>query len=538
MSPVDDTQYEDDAQPVSVPDAGDTGESGKLKMIVSLVKKVVGVKDIASMRLSLPASLLEPIPNLEYWHYLDRPDLFAAINDSDDPFERMLGVLRFTFSKDLKFIRGKVCKPYNSVLGEHFRAHWDVIPVEYPSDPTEPPIQHLYLTTPAPESNYSSLAPTPSQTPRIAASETASLSGRSTKSGKSTVSGLSTLSRGASTPGKSTPATSPDLVETNLEAGVSSLNLNDNDEDGGELLEADDAPEAEGKRRVRVIFLTEQVSHHPPISAFYAMCPSRNTELMGVDQISAKVSGTTIRIVPGSYNKGIFVRLTGGPGEGETYRITHPVGSVNGILRGSFYITMSEATIIECSGGRDEEKLRAVIEYKEESWLGRAHFLIEGVIHKYRPGSTEHVEWTRVKHVPRERVLATVDGSWKHRIRWKRVNEGSSEYATLIDLSTLCSIPKSVRGLEKQHANESRKLWENVTNNLVAKEYSEATKHKLAIEQRQRDDAAERKRKGAQFVPNYFESDIESGIPRLTEAGRKALEEELKEEALYPLEDS
>ena len=29
-------------------------------------------------RLSLPASLLEPIPNLEYWHYLDRPDFFAS----------------------------------------------------------------------------------------------------------------------------------------------------------------------------------------------------------------------------------------------------------------------------------------------------------------------------------------------------------------------------------------------------------------------------------------------------------------------------
>lgn len=73
-------------------------------------------------RLSLPASLLEPIPNLEYWHYLDRPDMFAAlsvalprpcvslltlvfsINDSDDPFERMLAVLRFTFTKDIKFI--------------------------------------------------------------------------------------------------------------------------------------------------------------------------------------------------------------------------------------------------------------------------------------------------------------------------------------------------------------------------------------------------------------------------------------------------
>ena len=27
-----------------------------------------------------------------------------SINDSDDPFERMLAVLRFTFSKDLKFV--------------------------------------------------------------------------------------------------------------------------------------------------------------------------------------------------------------------------------------------------------------------------------------------------------------------------------------------------------------------------------------------------------------------------------------------------
>lgn len=35
--------------PVSVPDSGDSGESGKLKMIVSLVKKCFGVKDIASM---------------------------------------------------------------------------------------------------------------------------------------------------------------------------------------------------------------------------------------------------------------------------------------------------------------------------------------------------------------------------------------------------------------------------------------------------------------------------------------------------------
>jgi oxysterol-binding protein-related protein 9/10/11 len=34
---------------VAVPDTGDGGEGSKLKMIISLVKKCLGVKDIASM---------------------------------------------------------------------------------------------------------------------------------------------------------------------------------------------------------------------------------------------------------------------------------------------------------------------------------------------------------------------------------------------------------------------------------------------------------------------------------------------------------
>ena len=39
----------DDEPAVSVPDTGDSGESGKLKMIAQLIKKCFGVKDIASM---------------------------------------------------------------------------------------------------------------------------------------------------------------------------------------------------------------------------------------------------------------------------------------------------------------------------------------------------------------------------------------------------------------------------------------------------------------------------------------------------------
>lgn len=83
--------------------------------------RFIGVADIAAIRFSLPAQLLEPTPNLEYWNYLDQPNTFIAIGDSDDALGRMLEVLRFWYTKDLKYIKGKPCKPYNSTLGEFFR---------------------------------------------------------------------------------------------------------------------------------------------------------------------------------------------------------------------------------------------------------------------------------------------------------------------------------------------------------------------------------------------------------------------------------
>lgn len=153
----------------------------------------------------------------------------------------------------------------------------------------------------------------------------------------------------------------------------------------------------------------------------------------------------------------------------------------------------------------------------DQSWLGKAHFLVEGVIHTYVEGDNEHEDWLKVKNVPKSRVVAVFEGSWRSVIRWRRVNpdaapaSGSSRFSskadtrvkeedwiTLVDLSTLQIIPKAVRPLDKQLPNESRKLWENVTDNLLKKEFGEATKEKVAIEQKQRDMAAERKRAGVE----------------------------------------
>jgi len=286
--------------------------------------------------------------------------------------------------------------------------------------------------------------------------------------------------------------------------------------------------------KLRIVYLTEQVSHHPPISAYYASCPAKHVEMCGIDQISAKVSGTTVRVAPGEFNKGLFVKMTGGHGNGEEYRITHPAATVNGILRGSFYITVGDTTVIEMTaGGKPGQRYRAILEYKEESWLGRAHYLMEGVVYLVDENDKAHETWTKVKHVPKSRQVAVFEGTWRGVIRWRRVGNpmssvasspspshaklptpsvrsshaaskldlprsADSDWVTLLDVDRLRSVPKVVRPLEKQHEHESRKLWDPVTKSLLNKEFSEATNRKIAIEQKQRDETAERKRTGAE----------------------------------------
>ncbi|CCO33705.1 Oxysterol-binding protein-like protein 1 [Rhizoctonia solani AG-1 IB] len=117
-------------------------------------------------------------------------------------------------------------------------------------------------------------------------------------------------------------------------------------------------------------------------------------------------------------------------------------------------------------------------------------------------------------------------------IKWKRA--GSSEAYPLVDLSNLAVLPKHVRPVEEQLPNESHRLWEDVTKNLLSKNYSEATRVKQNIEQKQRDDTASRKAKNEEFVPVYFEQDISSGQPVLTSEGRKVIEEELALAAAVP----
>ncbi|KAL8702984.1 MAG: hypothetical protein Q9201_003845 [Fulgogasparrea decipioides] len=421
-----------DAPTSSIPTAyvsDKADDSSKLRTFLSILRKFIGVADIASVRFSLPAQLLEPTPNLEYWNYLDRPETFISIGDSDDALGRMLAVLRFWFTKDLKYVKGKPCKPYNSALGEFFRCNWEV---------------------------EDSLPAIVGQGPKVSAT--------------------------------------------------------------GEV--------STEHKTVRVSYITEQTSHHPPVSAFWIDCPVKGISARGFDQLSAKFTGTSVRVTPGAHNLGIFINIQ--HRDNEEYRLTHPAANLAGLLRGSLSITVADTCYVTCPKSR----IKAILQYLEEGWLGKAQNRVVGVVFHYDP---DNDNITRIKDVPEKDVLARLDGSWQDQVRYTLKDSKDSQL--LIDLNPLWPTPKTIPPESQQLPTESRRFWHGVTEAILNKQYGQATRLKQELEERQREKATARKDQGSEFKPRFFTKALmPNGKPELTEDGRRALKG--LQEGDYHLEES
>ncbi len=111
-------------------------------------------------------------------------------------------------------------------------------------------------------------------------------------------------------------------------SSVSGSGADDDDDDGN----GDVHGYAARRRPITVSYLTEQTSHHPPVSAFYIDCPEKGLSARGFDQLSAKFTGTSVRVTPGAYNLGIFITLH--KRGDEEYNLTHPAAQLGGLLRG------------------------------------------------------------------------------------------------------------------------------------------------------------------------------------------------------------
>lgn len=294
-------------------------------------------------------------------------------------------------------------------------------------------------------------------------------------------------------------------------------------------------------------YITEQTSHHPPVSAFFVDCPVKGISARGFDQLSAKFTGTSIRVTPGAHNLGIFINLKNR--DDEEYQLTHPIAHLGGMLRGSLSVTVADSCFLTCP----KTRIKVILHYLEENWLGKTQNKVNGVVYTYDP---ENDNKTRIKDVPEKDVLARLEGCWHDQIFytlpgskvrfhfsrnfWQHETNHLSLYkesSVLLDLRPLFPAAKIIPPLDQQLPNESQRFWAAVTNAIKSKQYPEATKLKQEIEERQRDKATQRKENNDAWKPRFFTDTVTAnGKPDLTEDGKKALQRLQAED--YGLKDS
>jgi oxysterol-binding protein-related protein 9/10/11 len=70
-------------------------------------------------------------------------------------------------------------------------------------------------------------------------------------------------------------------------------------------------------------------------------------------------------------------------------------------------------------------KTKAILEYLDDSWLGRAQNRVQGAIFTYDPEND--VKLQKIKDVPEKNVIARIEGSWTDKVYYTL---GSAPFAS------------------------------------------------------------------------------------------------------------
>ncbi|XP_062509472.1 oxysterol-binding protein-related protein 9-like isoform X2 [Corticium candelabrum] len=223
-----------------------------------------------------------------------------------------------------------------------------------------------------------------------------------------------------------------------------------------------------------VTFIAEQVSHHPPISAFYAEDASRRIEVNAHVYTKSKFLGLAIGVHNiGEGNVSFLDR-------DEHYQVTFPNGYGRSILTVP-WMELGGKVLITCH----KTGYSAPIEFHCKPFYGgKKHRITGEIIHSSsrKPEAKIEGEWNGVMYI-------------KHEDR---------ESEVFIDTTTLPVVKKRVRSLDVQADNESRVLWRDVTMNLKSKSLDAATAAKRKLEEKQRAEAKARKETNTEWKQRLF----------------------------------
>ncbi|KAI0021039.1 Oxysterol-binding protein [Xylariomycetidae sp. FL0641] len=232
----------------------------------------------------------------------------------------------------------------------------------------------------------------------------------------------------------------------------------------------------------KAYYISEQTSHHPPKSSYFYMAPHHNIRIDGTLKPRSKFLGNSAA----SLMEGIAVLSLLNRGKdrkkGERYWLTQPNMYARGILFGTMKYELGDHSVVRCP----ELGLTADVDFKTKGWVSGTYNAIGGTIKNEKTGE----------------VLFELSGLWSEEMLVKDLRNGKKDM--FFDARTAkASIPR-VRPIEEQDERESQKLWLATAKAVKEKNHELATDEKTKIEDRQREEAANRAAAGVEWHPRLF----------------------------------
>lgn len=210
--------------------------------------------------------------------------------------------------------------------------------------------------------------------------------------------------------------------------------------------------------------MSEQVSHHPPATAYCIRNEKTGVQLEGYNAQKATFKST---IIVKQIGHAVLTIPVGG--EKETYLITLPSLHIEGLIFGAPFVELDGSTHITSSSGYS-----AKIDYSGKGWLS---------------GKKNSVTATLFKTGSEKEVLYNVTGQWNKEFEIYEGPAKKNSKSTLVETYDAVAVPQTelkLKPIEEQHPLESRRAWLGVAEGIRKGDMDAVHVEKTKIETAQR----------------------------------------------------
>ncbi|KAH3679564.1 hypothetical protein WICMUC_000897 [Wickerhamomyces mucosus] len=246
------------------------------------------------------------------------------------------------------------------------------------------------------------------------------------------------------------------------------------------------------------VLLSEQVSHHPPVTAYAIFNDKNNVELQGYNGIRASISTTSINVKQYGHAILKFKNLN------EEFLITLPPLHIEGLLVASPFVELEGKSIIQSSSG-----YISVVEFSGRGYFSGKKNSYKARIFKDKAASSN-----------KENALFTISGQWSGKSQiYQGSSTSSKEFSEFYDANAIEPIHLTVKDISQQNNLESRKAWKKVADAIKLGNYDLIHREKSELEQEQRELRKKETESGIKWETRFFE---ERDLEDLPEAGKKS----------------